>query len=206
MVLTIILFIVGFVVIIKGGDWFVDAAVWVAEITKVPKMIVGATIVSLATTLPEFFVSVFAVAGDAGDLGIGNALGSVLCNTGLILAVILIIRPPKLDSKLFFQKGLFLSLSLVVLFFVSLDKTINHWESLPLYALFILYIVFNIVNIKGAKRKRQKSEHKNREPGKTKLVNISKFVAGAAGNRYRRRTSRKKTASRSPLRSAYRKM
>ena len=58
---TVLLFAIGLAIIIKGGDWFVEAAVWLAEITGVPKLLIGATIVSLATTLPELFVSLFAV-------------------------------------------------------------------------------------------------------------------------------------------------
>ena len=69
MFLTVLLFLVGLAIIIKGGDWFVEAAVWVAEVTGVPKMLIGATIVSLATTLPELFVSVIAVANDATGAG-----------------------------------------------------------------------------------------------------------------------------------------
>ena len=56
----ILLFILGLVFIIKGGDWFVDAAGWIAEVSGIPRFIVGATIVSLATTLPELFVSCIA--------------------------------------------------------------------------------------------------------------------------------------------------
>ena len=59
-ILMYLLFIVGIVLIVKGGDWFVDGAVWVAEVTKIPKFIIGATIVSLATTLPEIIVSTIA--------------------------------------------------------------------------------------------------------------------------------------------------
>ena len=59
-VLMYLLFIVGIILIVKGGDWFVDGAVWVAEITKIPKFIIGATIISLATTLPEIIVSTIA--------------------------------------------------------------------------------------------------------------------------------------------------
>ena len=58
--LVLLLFILGIVLIIKGGDLFVDAAAWIAEISGIPKLIIGATIVSFATTLPEMLVSVFA--------------------------------------------------------------------------------------------------------------------------------------------------
>ena len=67
-ILMYLLFIVGIVLIVKGGDWFVDGAVWVAEVTKIPKFIIGATIVSLATTLPEIIVSTIAAVEGHGIL------------------------------------------------------------------------------------------------------------------------------------------
>jgi cation:H+ antiporter len=72
--ITVLLFVLGLVLIVKGGDWFVDAASWFAEISGIPKFIVGATIVSLATTLPELLVSVFAAAEGSVDISVGNAV------------------------------------------------------------------------------------------------------------------------------------
>ena len=98
--LTILLFVVGLFMIIKGGDFFVDAASWFAEISGIPKLIVGATVVSFATTLPELLVSTIAAVqgrnlGDPGkvDMAIGNAVGSVTANLGLIMALALIFMP-----------------------------------------------------------------------------------------------------------------
>ena len=83
----IILFIIGIVLIVKGGDLFVDASVWIAEVSGIPKFIIGATIVSFATTLPELLVSVFAAIDGKSDMAVGNAVGSVTANIGLIMAV-----------------------------------------------------------------------------------------------------------------------
>ena len=85
--ITVLLFVLGLVLIVKGGDWFVDAASWFAEISGIPKFIVGATIVSLATTLPELLVSVFAAAEGSVDISVGNAVGSVTANLGLIMGI-----------------------------------------------------------------------------------------------------------------------
>ena len=82
-----IFFAVGLVLIIKGGDYFVDAASWFAEVSGIPKFIVGATVVSIATTLPELLVSLIAAIGGKVDMAVGNAVGSVTVNTGLILAI-----------------------------------------------------------------------------------------------------------------------
>ena len=83
---VIFLLLVGIVFIVKGGDFFVDAASWIAEVSGIPKLIIGATIVSLATTLPEMLVSVMAAAKGSVDMAIGNAVGSVTANIGLIMA------------------------------------------------------------------------------------------------------------------------
>ena len=87
---AVILFIVGLVLIIKGGDFFVDAAIWTADELRVPKFLIGATIVSFATTLPELLVSVFATLEgtvEGASIAVGNAVGSVTANTGLILSL-----------------------------------------------------------------------------------------------------------------------
>ena len=88
--LVVLLFIVGIILIVKGGDYFVDAASWIAEVSGIPKLIIGATIVSVATTLPELLVSLMAALQGKTDMAVGNAVGSVTANVGLILAIALI--------------------------------------------------------------------------------------------------------------------
>ena len=85
--IVIALLLLGIVLIVKGGDLFVDAASWMAEVSGIPKLIVGATVVSLATTLPEQLVSIMAAVQGKTDMAVGNAVGSVTANVGLILAV-----------------------------------------------------------------------------------------------------------------------
>lgn len=97
--ITIALFVLGLLFVIKGGDYFVDAASWIAEKTGVPKLIVGATIVSVATTLPEMLVSCMAAAQGKVDLSIGNAVGSVTANIGLIMALAIIFMPGAINRK-----------------------------------------------------------------------------------------------------------
>lgn len=92
MAISIVLFLLGIVCLVKGGDWFVDGAVDIANRFNVPKMLIGATVVSVGTTLPEVMVSLqAAVQGNAG-ISYGNAIGSIICNTGLIAAITLIAK------------------------------------------------------------------------------------------------------------------
>ena len=84
---VVLLLLLGIVLIVKGGDAFVDAASWIAEAFHIPKFIIGATIVSLATTLPELLVSTIAAFQGKTDMAIGNAVGSVTANLGLIMGI-----------------------------------------------------------------------------------------------------------------------
>ena len=98
---TVLLFLVGLVLIIKGGDWFLSGAVWIAEATGVPRFIIGATIVSVATTLPELTVSVTGVLQNEVDMAVGNAVGSVTANLGLILGISVVCIPSVVHKQQF---------------------------------------------------------------------------------------------------------
>ena len=114
--ITVLLLIVGLVLIIKGGDFFVDAASWMAEASGIPKLIVGATVVSFATTLPEMLVSVFAALEGNADIAVGNAVGSVTANTGLIMCLSLVCMPCLMTRKQFGFKASLLLATIAVLF------------------------------------------------------------------------------------------
>ena len=93
MLVPILLFIVGLVLLIKGGDWFVDGATGLAHRFHVPEILIGATVVSIGTTLPEVMVSATSAVSGHGEIAYGNAIGSVICNTALIAALTIAIRP-----------------------------------------------------------------------------------------------------------------
>ena len=85
MIIPIILLIVGFVFLIKGGDWFVDGATGIARRFHLPEILIGATVVSIGTPLPEVMVSATSAVGGHGEIAYGNAIGSIICNTSLIV-------------------------------------------------------------------------------------------------------------------------
>jgi len=89
----------------KGADWLVDEAVALSERSGIPKMIIGATIVSLGTTTPEAVVSVLAAIQGVPDLALGNAVGSIICDTGLILGLACLIAPLPLDRRIVNRQG-----------------------------------------------------------------------------------------------------
>lgn len=108
MIIPIILFVIGLVALIKGGDWFVDGATGIAHRFHIPEILIGATVVSIGTTLPEVMVSAQGAMAGSGAMAYGNAIGSIICNTSLIAALTIAIRPSGCDRK---------SLKIPVIFF-----------------------------------------------------------------------------------------
>ena len=138
-----IIFIIGLALTIKGGDWFVDSASWFAEATGIPKFVVGATVVSFATTLPELLVSVRAAMNGSAQLAIGNAIGSVTANTTLIMGVSLVAMAGAIRRKEIFLKGGLLLAAIVGLTLLSLSGDLPVWSAYILWAIFIVFMVTN---------------------------------------------------------------
>ncbi len=134
---TIVLFLAGLGLICIAGDKFVDAAVAIAKRLKIPQIVVGATIVSLGTTLPEILVSTTAAVGSAQspDISVGNALGSIICNTALIAGIGQLMRPShEVKSKSVSWRMLFFVAAVLLLFctvllqdFTAADGTAKHF-------------------------------------------------------------------------------
>ncbi|MCR4771603.1 MAG: calcium/sodium antiporter [Oscillospiraceae bacterium] len=178
-VFTILLLLLGLALIIKGGDVFVDAAVWMAEATGIPKFIVGATVVSFATTLPELLVSVIATAEGKSDMAIGNAVGSVTANIGLIMAIALVCIPMAIKRRDYIAKSLLMlcAAGVIVVFGRS-----GSFRLLPCVILVLIFAAAMTDNVLAAKKTMSGSSKEDRIPfEKKKLwINVSKFVVGAA--------------------------
>ncbi|MBO4360448.1 MAG: calcium/sodium antiporter [Eubacteriaceae bacterium] len=175
--LIIILFILGLVLVIKGGSWFVDAATWLAGATGIPKFIIGATIVSFATTLPEVLVSAIASYQGHPDMAMGNAVGSVNCNTALIMALSIIFMGGKVKLRQFAPSGLIFLCATVLLYLFGADLSIVAWESAILMILCALSITDSIMTGRDPSEKKKKKKKKIQKDALT--INIVKFAAGA---------------------------
>ena len=105
MLYDIVLIAVGFALVAKGGDLFVDSSVHIGRALRIPRFVIGGTLVSLATTGPELVVS--ATASWMGDSGIalGNAVGSCICNIGLIVGTVALIMPVQVDKPDFIRRA-----------------------------------------------------------------------------------------------------
>lgn len=179
---TLLWFCVGVIFIVKGGDFFVDAASWLAETFGIPKLIVGATVVSFATTLPELLVSSFAAAEGKVDMAIGNAVGSVTANIGLIMGISLVCMPALIRRKDYLLKGV---LMLGAALFLVLFGAGGQVALLPSVALLVIFAVAMWDNLRAAKAGMLAAQQKNgprEKPGKKELGwNLLCFFVGAVG-------------------------
>lgn len=175
-----LLFVVGIVLIVKGGDFFVDAASWIAEISGIPKFIIGATIVSLATTLPELLVSVFAAIQGSTDMAVGNAVGSVTANVGLIMGISVVCIPAVMKRKKIGFKSIMMLASIVILYLFSLGGSFGMLPSLLMLVIFAVFIVENVITARKSMVE-DSSQEETPKDKKTVLINVVKFVVGAAG-------------------------
>ncbi|MBO4467690.1 MAG: calcium/sodium antiporter [Clostridia bacterium] len=180
--LTVLLFILGLVLVVKGGDYFVDAASWIAEVSGIPKLIIGATVVSIATTLPEMLVSVMAAYEKKVDMSIGNAVGSVTANIGLIMAISLIFMPGIIKRKDYLLKSVLMLLAASIIVLCGVFDKVTVLFSIILLIIFAVFFVENFIVAKKAVIS-SKSEEKEEDltAKKTIIINIIKFVFGAAG-------------------------
>ena len=178
----VLFFAAGLICIIKGGDLFVDAASWIAEASGIPKFIIGATIVSFATTLPEMLVSVFAALEGNADIAVGNAVGSVTANTGLIMCLSLVCMTCLMERRQFGVKACLLLAAILSLFGFTRDGRLSVAEGLLVLVIFAGFLAESLISA----RREQGTELKEDEErpavsGKTVAGNIVKFVLGAAG-------------------------
>ena len=178
-----VIFIVGLMLTIKGGDWFVDSASWFAEATGIPKFVVGATVVSFATTLPELLVSVRAAMNGSAQLAIGNAIGSVTANTTLIMGVSLVFMAGVISRKSFSLKGGLLLAAIVGLTLLSLGNSLPTWSAFVLWAIFLVFMVSNVIEGKknAGLEKGEDVYEKKDIPGKVIffLIGTAAIVFGA---------------------------
>lgn len=147
MLIPVLLFILGLILLIKGGDWFVRGAVGIAQFFHVPEFIIGATVVSIGTTLPEVMVSASAALSGHGEIAYGNALGSIICNTALIAAVTISVRPSKTNAKTLRAPIIFFLISAVFYSLTAIfSGQFSRLSGAVLLSLFVFYMLFTIIS------------------------------------------------------------
>jgi len=186
-----IILIVSFLFLFKCADIFVGSASSIAELLGIPKIIIGIILVSLATTSPEFAVSIIAAYRGQPEIALGNALGSVICDDGLALALAAILAPTfiLIDRDVLRTAGAFLISVAILTYLLALNGTIGRPEGLVLLCLLFGYFAFLIRNEQKRRKSRKKdaknttgTDNENKATGKTSHKQIVfKFLFGLAG-------------------------
>ena len=146
------LFALGLIFLIKGGDWFVEGATGLAHRFHVPELLIGATVVSIGTTLPEVMVSASSALSGHGEIAYGNAIGSIICNTALIAALTAAIRPSDVDRETFRTPVVFFFVAAVVYSFIA--YTFGEFSRLSGFVLLALFLVYMTVTVRKAFREK----------------------------------------------------
>lgn len=177
---SLALFAVGLVLLIKGGDWFVDSATGIAKRFRVPEIIIGATVVSVGTTLPEVMVSATAAINQNGAIAYGNAIGSIICNTALISAITIAIRPAPVNRKAITMPVIFFFISAAIYLVAAYGfGRFDRWLGIVMLCVFAVYMFLTIRQ--GFKNPVSAEEHGEEEgPEGSLLKELVVLVVSAA--------------------------
>lgn len=184
MAVNILLIALGFALLVKGADFLVDGASGVAKRFHIPEIIIGLTIVSIGTSMPELFVSITSAIDGYSDMAIGNVIGSNLCNLLLILGISAAINPIifKKETKLI-EIPICIGTSIVFLILANIGNSISRIDAIILIALFIAFICYTIMMAKKGEDFDEISEEEKQrsaEEGKKRkiIVNIIYIIVG----------------------------
>ncbi len=185
MVIAVLLFLLGLILLIKGGDWFVDGATGIAHRFHVPEILIGATVVSIGTTLPEVMVSATSAVSGHGEIAYGNAIGSIICNTALIAAIVVAVRPVEIDRKaLLVPIAFFFGASAVYMVAAYAIGSFSRITGVLLLLIFAAYMAITITQaFKGPKTVEASPEEEAPESGEKErplYLDIILLVIGAA--------------------------
>ena len=145
MFISVLFFAMGMVMLIKGGDSFVDGATGIARRFRLPDIIVGATVVSIGTTLPEVMVSTTGALLGQGAMAYGNAIGSIICNTALIAAISVTCNPGPVNVKTMKMPGFFFFTAAAGYCLAAYWRgTFPRWLGIIMLAIFVVYLIANV--------------------------------------------------------------
>ena len=142
--LQLVLLAIGFLMLVKGADWFVDGASGIATKFKIPQLVIGLTIVAMGTSAPEAAVSISAALGGNADITIGNIVGSNILNVLIILGLSAAIVPLAV-AKSTIRVDIPVVLVASLLLFMGLDGSLTRWEGLVLLIVFLAYMAYLFV-------------------------------------------------------------
>lgn len=178
MLIHVLLFLVGLVLLVKGGDWFVDAASSVAHRFHMPELLIGATVVSIGTTLPEVMVSAQGALVGSGAIAFGNAVGSVICNTSLIAAITLLARPAPVERGTLVLPTA--SFFIAAAFYCGTAYATGRFTRVTGVVLLAMFIVYMVVTVLRMKASPVPEDGENEAAPETSLAHdVAMLVVGA---------------------------
>lgn len=177
---AVLLFSLGLVLLIKGGDWFVDGSTGIAKRFHIPELFIGATIVSIGTTLPEVMVSATSALSGHGEIAYGNAIGSIICNTSLIAALTIALKPSKVDRNTFKTPVMFFFIAAAFYVFTAFTSGyFSRTTGFILLSIFVIYMGSTVVQVLKNPQPAEESEEEETE-SKPMIKDVLLLVVGAA--------------------------
>lgn len=140
--LDVFIVLISIVAIIFGSVWLVDSTVRVARKFKIPELVIGLTIMAMATSAPEFMVTIMSALRGIGDISVGNIVGSNIFNLGFILGGTAIFHSLKTDPRVTYRDGGFLLFGTLLLLLLLSDLTLDRYDGYILFSLLVIYLAF----------------------------------------------------------------
>lgn len=176
MVWQIVLLIIGFVMLIKGADWFVDGAAGIADKLHIPQLIIGLTIVAMGTSAPEAAISISASVQGSADIAVGNILGSNILNILIILGITSVITPLAVQKSTVKYEIPFVIIISVIFGLIGLfDNSIGFIDGILLWVLFIAYIAYLFIMTKKGKIQADESDDEDNDKKPKKVWQLILF-------------------------------
>ena len=171
--LQLVFLVVGFLLLVKGADWFVDGASGLATKLGIPQLVIGLTIVAMGTSLPEAAVSISAALRENAEITIGNVVGSNILNVLIILGITALICTLKVaNSTIHYEIPFMIVITLILIGLGVSGSSVNRLEGVFLWVLFIGYLSYLFVMAKKGK------EEVAEETKEQSVVKLLLMIAG----------------------------
>ncbi len=180
MIINLLLIVLGFVLLIKGADFLVDGASNIAKKLGIPAIVIGLTIVSIGTSMPELFVSITSALEGYPDMSIGNVVGSNIANLLLILGLTAVVRPiPFKKATIKYEIPICLGVTILLFALANTGNTITRLEATILLVTFVMFIIYTILLAKKSKGSNKKEKSKT-----TAITDIVFIILGIIGLKF----------------------
>ncbi len=182
MLVPVLLFALGFVFLIFGGNWFVDGSTGIAKRYHIPELLIGATVVSIGTTLPEVMVSATSAAKGIGAIAYGNAIGSIICNTALIAAITIAVKPSEVGKKELIKPVIFFFTAAAI--YAAIAYITGYFSRIMGIILLLIFVIYMVTNVRealsGDKSVAESGAEDDDAPSGNLFMDLLRIVAGAA--------------------------